>query len=78
MQKIFTRGEKKLRKKRKKGLKMKYFYPIRKILIVMVKEQIGLQHLTQALINPMVRLTKNCKCLKNILVAKALKSWRKL
>ena len=48
--KNFTRREKKLLK----VLKMEYFYSLKKIFIVMVKDQIRLQHLTQALMNPMV------------------------
>ena len=48
--KNFYKGREKLLK----GLKMEYFYPLKKIFIVMVKDQICLQYLTQALMNPML------------------------
>ena len=50
MQKKFTRGEKKL----SKGLRMEYFHSLKKIFIAIAKDQICLQNLTQALMNPMV------------------------
>ena len=50
MQVNYTRVE----KKSLKGLKMEYFHSLKKTFIVMVKDQIRLQYLTQALMNLMV------------------------
>ena len=50
MRGLFTRGEKKLLK----GLKMEYFHSLKNIFIPIVKDQIHLQHVTQALMNLIV------------------------